>query len=127
MKNYLTEFSANTTPSEVPKVPKPSSVTFGTPSGVRIENFEGGEESGKDLPPEVPKVPKPTMAEVLICAAEARGWEVEYVNLKDEVPPLPKEIQAELMQRGFSLSRVSRMSHGEATFHLFRDGAAGWR
>lgn len=70
--------------------------------------------------------PKPTMASFLVCAAAARGWEVEYVNLKDEVPPLPREIQAELMQRGFSLSRVSRMSHGEAAFFLFRDGGSTW-
>lgn len=130
MKNYLAEFSANTTPSEVPKVPKGAFGTFGTSPGVGIEVFEESEESEKDLPPEVPKVPKVpegTMAATLIREAEARGWEVEFISTKNEVPPLPKEIRFELVERGFPLSRVLKMSHGEAAFHLFRDGGPGWR
>ncbi|MGI9068028.1 MAG: hypothetical protein ACR2HX_16700 [Pyrinomonadaceae bacterium] len=74
------------------------------------------------------RAPKPTMASVLIREAAARGWEVEFISTKDEVlPPVPKEIQAELMERGFALSRVSKMTHGEATFLLFRDGAPRWK
>ncbi|MBA2527351.1 MAG: hypothetical protein H0V18_16450 [Pyrinomonadaceae bacterium] len=71
---------------------------------------------------------KATMGEALVRLAEARGWEVEFVNLKDEVPPLPKEIRHELVtERGFPQHVVDRMSHSEAAFFLFRDGAAEWR
>jgi len=68
--------------------------------------------------------PKPTMA--LVRAAEARNWEVEYVNLKDEVPPLPREIVAELLGRGFSRRVIDSMSHSEAADWLFRDGGSTW-
>ncbi len=85
------------------------------------------------------QVQKTTMA-VLIREAEVRGWEAEilrrrpnlsfnhHADLKDEVPPLPREIRFELVEeRGFPQRVVDKMSHGEAAFFLFRCGGAGWR
>ena len=124
MKNYIAEFSAKHTPSEVPKVPEGAFGTFGTLPGVRIENSEGGKESGKDLSLEVPKVPEATMASVLIREAAVRGWQVEFKSTK--VPPLPKEIVAELLGRGFPRRVIDSMSHSEAADWLFRDGGSTW-
>ncbi len=70
--------------------------------------------------------PKTTMASFLVCAAAARGWEVEFLSTKDEVPPLPKEIVAELLGRGFSRRVIDSMSHSEAADWLFRDGGSTW-
>lgn len=49
------------------------------------------------------------------------------IDQSDRLPPLPQEIRFELMERGFSLSRVSRLSHGAAAFYLFRDGGPRWK
>ena len=70
--------------------------------------------------------PKPTMA-TLVRAAEARNWEIEFISTKDEVPPpLPKEIVAELLGRGFLRRVIDSMSQSEAADWLFRDGGPRW-
>lgn len=74
--------------------------------------------------------PKPTMAETtaetLIRAAKNRNWEVEFISTKAEVPPLPKEIVAELSGRAFPRRVIDSMSHSEAADWLFRDGDSTW-
>jgi len=85
------------------------------------------EFSANTTPSEVPKVPEATMAETLIREAAARGWGIEFISTKAEVPPLPREIRFELTERGFPQRVVDRMSHGAAVFHLFRDGGSRWK
>ena len=72
------------------------------------------------------RAPKPTMADTLVREAKNRNWEIEFISTKDEVPPMPKEIVAELLGRGFSRRVIDSMSHSEAADWLFRDGGSTW-